>query len=190
MYEFIPQGKYKLLFAVMGIVAGFYLLRSIGYYIMAYWGHTFGVRVEADIRRDLFSHLQELDFGFYDKNRTGTLMSRLTGDLFEITELSHHGPEDLLIASCTIIGALIYLFIIQWRLALVLALLLPIVIFIIISQRKGMSKASAEVKKKMADINADAEASISGIKTSRAFANQAVDYERFDKSNAKFRSAK
>ena len=132
LYEFIPDQKYTLLFVIMGIVAAFCLLRSLGYYTMTYWGHTFGVRVEADIRRDLFTHLQELDFGFYDKNRTGTLMSRLTGDLFEITELSHHGPEDILIASLTIVGALIYLFTIQWRLALVLALLLPIVVFIII----------------------------------------------------------
>ena len=190
LYEFIPDQKYTLLFVIMGIVAAFYLLRSLGYYTMTYWGHTFGVRVEADIRRDLFTHLQELDFGFYDKNRTGTLMSRLTGDLFEITELSHHGPEDILIASLTIVGALIYLFTIQWRLALVLALLLPIVVFIIIVQRKGMSRASVEVKRKMADINADAEASISGIKTSRAFANQAVDYERFDRSNSRFKTAK
>ena len=190
LYELIPDHKYTLLFVVMGIVALFYLLRSLGYFTMTYWGHTFGVRVEADIRRDLFTHLQELDFGFYDKNRTGTLMSRLTGDLFEITELSHHGPEDILIASLTIIGALIYLFSIQWRLALVLALLLPIVVCIIIMQRKGMSRASVEVKRKMADINADAEASISGIKTSRAFANQSVDYERFDRSNARFKTAK
>lgn len=190
LYELIPDHRYTLLFVIMGIVAAFYLLRSLGYYTMTYWGHTFGVRVEADIRRDLFTHLQELDFGFYDKNRTGTLMSRLTGDLFEITELSHHGPEDILIASLTIIGALIYLFSIQWRLALVLALLLPIVVCIIILQRKGMSRASVEVKRKMADINADAEASISGIKTSRAFANQSVDYERFDRSNARFKTAK
>lgn len=190
MYEFIPDGMYKTLFIVMGIVTCFYLLRSIGYYIMTYWGHTFGVRVEADIRRDLFTHLQELDFGFYDRNRTGTLMSRLTGDLFEITELSHHGPEDVLIASLTIIGALIYLFTIQWRLALVLALLLPIVVLIVIFMRKNMSAASVEVKRKMADINADAEASISGIKTSKAFANQDVDYKRFDKSNSKFKTAK
>ena len=190
LYELIPEHKYTLLFVVMGLVAAFYLIRSFAYFIMTYWGHTFGVRVEADIRRDLFVHLQELDFSFYDKNRTGTLMSRLTGDLFEITELSHHGPEDVLIASLTIIGALIYLFTIQWRLALVLALLMPIVVLIVIMQRKGMARASVEVKRKMADINSDAESSISGIKTSRAFANQNVDYERFDKSNAKFRTAK
>lgn len=190
LYELIPESKYKLLFAVMAIVALFYLIRSFAQYTMTYWGHTFGVRVEADIRRDLFTHLQELDFGFYDHNRTGSLMSRLTGDLFEITELSHHGPEDVLIASLTIIGALIYLFTIQWRLAIVLALLIPIVVLIVIFQRKGMSRASVEVKRRMADINADAEASISGIKTSKAFANQSVDFERFSNSNDKFKTAK
>ena len=104
MNVMLPEKMYLVFFVVMALVAVSYLLRSVCYFIMTYWGHTFGVRVEADIRRDLFRHLQELDFEFYDANRTGKLMNRLTGDLFEITELAHHGPEDLLISIATITG--------------------------------------------------------------------------------------
>ena len=98
MYHLLPEKMYRVFFLLMVCIACFYLLRSVCYYFMTYIGHVFGVLVEADIRAALFSHLQSLDFEFYDKNRTGKLMSRMTGDLFEITELAHHGPEDLLIA--------------------------------------------------------------------------------------------
>ena len=190
MYQLIPNGLYKTLFVVMGIVVLAYLLRSLGYYIMTYWGHTFGVKVEADIRAALFHHLQELDFEFYDHNRTGTLMNRLTGDLFEITELSHHGPEDVLIASLTIVGALIFMYSFQWKLALLVSVLIPIFAMIVVLTRKNWVKASVNVKQKMADINAQAESSISGIKTSKAFANEDVDTERFESSNDRFKTAK
>ena len=157
---------------------------------MAYWGHTFGIRVETDIRADLFRHLQTLDFDFYDRTRTGSLMSRLTGDLFELTELAHHGPEDLLISLLTICGALFMMFRIQWRLALVVALLIPIFLTITILQRRGMSQASRNVKVRLADINTDIESSLSGMKTSKAFANELVDCERFDRANWNYRGAK
>ena len=190
MYELIPSGLYRTLFVVMAIVVAGYLLRSLGYYIMTYWGHTFGVKVEADIRADLFNHLQELDFEFYDHNRTGTLMNRLTGDLFEITELSHHGPEDVLIASLTIVGALAFMFSMQWKLALVVSILIPIFVMIVVLTRRNWVKASVNVKEKMAEINSQAESSISGIKTSKAFANEEVDKERFIESNDRFKTAK
>lgn len=190
MYQLIPNGLYGTLFAVMGIVVLAYVLRSLGYYIMTYWGHTFGVKVEADIRADLFRHLQELDFEFYDHNRTGTLMNRLTGDLFEITELSHHGPEDVVIASLTIVGALVFMYLFQWKLALLVSILIPIFAAIVVLTRKNWVQASVNVKQKMAEINSQAESSISGIKTSKAFANEEVDTERFASSNDRFKTAK
>ena len=190
MYELLPDEKYRVFFIVMGIVALSYVLRSVCYYVMAYWGHTFGIRVETDIRADLFRHLQTLDFDFYDRTRTGSLMSRLTGDLFELTELAHHGPEDLLISLLTICGALFMMFRIQWRLALVVALLIPIFLTITILQRRGMSQASRNVKVRLADINTDIESSLSGMKTSKAFANELVDCERFDRANWNYRGAK
>ena len=94
MYHMLPDQEYAVFFHVMIIVAVAFLLRASLNYIITYWGHMFGVRVEADLRDDLFSHMQTLDFGFFNKNRTGQLLSRITGDLFEITEMAHHGPED------------------------------------------------------------------------------------------------
>ena len=111
----LPEHAYHTFFVVMGIMAAAYLVRAFFYYIIAYYGHTFGIRVEADIRRDLFRHMQSLGYEFYDHNRTGQLMSRLTTDLFEITELAHHGPEDLMISLLTIVGALAVMFTIEWR---------------------------------------------------------------------------
>lgn len=190
MYDLLPYKKFSAFFTLMIIVAVFYILRSLAYYIMSYWGHIFGVRVEADIREDLFKHLQTLDFEFYDYTRTGTLMSRMTSDLFDITELSHHGPEDLVISSLTIIGALILMFRIEWRLALVVSVLLPVFIIVVMSQRRSMGKTSMNVKKKIAAINTSIESSLSGIRTSKAFANEDIDFERFDESNDEYRSAK
>ena len=190
MYELIPESRYQTLFVVMTIVILAFVLRSCFYFIMTYWGHTFGVRVETDIRASLFRHLQKLDFEFYDHNRTGTLMSRLTSDLFDITELSHHGPEDFLIACLTILGALYFMFRIEWRLAIVVAILIPIFLTIVMLTRRNFSRAAVNVKKKTAEINAQAESCISGIKTSKAFANEEVDWERFSHSNARFRTAK
>lgn len=190
MYDLLPGKEYRIFFILMISVAVFYLLRSLCYYIMTYWGHTFGIRVEADIRAALFTHLQELDFEFYDRNRTGKLMNRLTGDLFEITELAHHGPEDLLISVLTIVGSLVCMFAIEWRLALVVAILIPIFLVIVMKNRKAMSKASINVKQTMAEINSEIESRISGIKTSKAFANEDVDQERFNDSNDVFKGAK
>lgn len=190
MYSMLPEKKYRAFFIIMFAVMIFYIVRSFAYYVMTYWGHTFGVRVEADIRTDLFNHLQVLDFEFYDKNRTGKIMNRMTGDLFEITELAHHGPEDLMISVLTVTGALICMFLIEWRLALIVAILLPVFLFIVMRNRKAMSSASANVKLTMADINSEIESRISGIKTSMAFANEDVDRERFLASNNRFKNAK
>ena len=190
MYTMLPKGLYQMFFAVMITVAVFYVLRSLSYFVMTYWGHTFGVCVEADIRENLFRHMQELDFQFYDRNRTGKLMSRLTSDLFEITELAHHGPEDLVIAVITICGALTFMFMIQWRLALVVMLIIPIFLLIVMNRRKEMAKASAQVKRRTGIINADIESCISGIRTSKAFANEAVDMKRFKQACEQYKEGK
>lgn len=190
MYDMLPEKMYTAFFTVMAIVAIAYAVRAFAYYIMAFWGHTFGVRVEADIRRDLFNHFQDLDFEFYDKNRTGNLMNRMTGDLFEITELSHHGPEDVLISVLTIIGSLVFMFYMEWRLALVIAILIPIFLVIVMKNRKAMSLASGNVKIRMADINSEIESRLSGMRTSKAFANEDVDKEHFDDTNELYKVAK
>ena len=186
----LPNLQYKTFFIVMGIVVLAYVVRSLLYYVITYWGHTFGIRVEADIREALFGHMQTLGFDFYDRNRTGHLMSRLTTDLFEITELAHHGPEDLFIAIVTITGALIVMFTIEWRLALVVCVLIPVAVFVIMSRRRAMGRASRLVKQKVGVINADIESCLSGMRTAKAFANEAVEAEKFRRSNETYKGSK
>ena len=190
MYELLPGKLFGAFFTVMAIAAAAFVLRAGLNYIITYWGHTFGIRVEADIREDLYRHFQELDFDFFDRNRTGKLMNRLTGDLFEITELAHHGPEDLLISSVTIIGALAVMFTVEWRLALVVLAIIPVFVLVVVLCKNSMMSSSARVKQKMADINADIESTLSGMKTSKAFDNQEVDYRRFDRSNEIYKGSK
>ena len=190
MYDLLPNQQYQTFFLVMAVMMTAFLVRALLYYVIAYWGHTFGILVEADIRRDLFTHVQELDVSFFDHNRTGQLMSRLTSDLFEITELAHHGPEDLLISTLTILGAIGIMASIEWRLTLVVACILPVFLFAIMSRRRKMSAASRNEKQKTAAINVGIESSLSGIRTARAFANEAAEIDKFNTANENFKVSK
>ena len=190
LYDLLPNNLFGTFFTIMAVLLVCYLLRTFLNYIVAYYGHTFGIRVEADIRADLFRHMQKLGYDFYDSNRTGQLMSRLTSDLFELTELAHHGPEDLLTSAVTIIGAVIVMGSIQWQLALIVGLMIPLFLILILSMRSNMGKASAEVKKKTGHINSEIESSLSGIRTAKAFANEELETERFDKANTQFKTSK
>ena len=190
LYDLLPNGKFGVFFSLMAACLAFYVLRSFLNYIVCYYGHTFGIRVEADIRADLFRHMQEMSYDFYDANRTGQLMSRLTSDLFELTELAHHGPEDVLTSSVTIIGALIVMATIRWELALVVGILVPIFLVVIMSMRSGLSSVSVGVKQKTGHINTEIESSLSGIRTAKAFANEDVEIRRFDAANEIYKTSK
>ena len=179
------------LFAIMiGAIFAAYLIRAAMMYIVNYWGHLFGVRVEADMRRDIFSHIQTLPFSFYDKIRTGKLLSRATTDLFEISELAHHGPEDLLISSLTVIGAFIAMFCIEWRIALAMLLIMPFCIWFVMKARFSMKSTSKSVKEQTANINAGIESSISGARVAKAFANENYEIAKFEEGNNQFLHAK
>lgn len=167
-----------------------YVLRAGMMYVINYWGHLLGVRMEADIRRDIFSHIQTLQFSFYDRIRTGKLLSRVTNDLFEITELAHHGPEDVLISLTTILGAFVCMFTIDWRIALALLCVLPVMITYVLRTRIQMRRTSYKVKERVAEINAGIESAISGVRVAKAFANEAHELEKFDQGNARFIHAK
>ncbi len=190
MYQWLPDKEYSVFFVAMVIVMLAFVFRAALYFVVAYWGHTFGIRVEADIRRDLFAHMQEMGYDFYDQNRTGQLMSRLTTDLFEVTELAHHGPEDIFISVVTIIGALIVMFRMQWRLALVVALLIPAFLLLIFRSRSRMGEASKASKVKTGAINTEIESGLSGVRTTKAFANEAQQQRRFNAANEVFKTAK
>ena len=190
LYQMLPNRWYSFFFTVMAAMLVCYLLRSVFYYIICYVGHTFGIRVEADIRADLFRHMQQLNYDFYDRNRTGQLMSRLTADLFEVTELAHHGPEDLITSVLTIAGALIVMALIQWRLALVVALMIPVFLLVVFLMRNSMAKAAEQVKEKTGHINTEIESGISGMRTAKAFANEQLENARFQAANELYKVSK
>ena len=190
MNRLLPQSLFTTFFAVMGIMILAFILRAVLYYVITVVGHRMGVLVESDMRREIFTHMQDLSCSFYDKNRTGVLMSRITSDLFEITELAHHGPENVVICTLTIVGSIVIMFTIEWRLALVIAVTLPLCLWFTLSQRKRMKDANVEVKKKTAEISAAIESSISGIRTAKAFANEQQESDKFDKANELFRGSK
>ncbi|MBE6948700.1 MAG: ABC transporter ATP-binding protein [Ruminococcaceae bacterium] len=190
LYDMLPNEMYKTFFTVMAVIILTYILRAALNYVVCFWGHTFGIRVEADIRADLFRHMQELSFDYYDRNRTGQLMSRLTADLFELTELAHHGPEDLLTSAITIIGALIVMGTIKWELAVVVAVTIPVFLVVVMLMRKSMSRASKLTKEKTGHINTEIESSLSGIRTAKAYANEDIETNRFAAANEQFKTSK
>lgn len=190
MTTLLPNKLFTTFFVVIAILVAAYILKGVCYYFITVLGHRMGVYIEADMRRAAFNHIQKLSFSFFDHNRTGALMSRITTDLFEITELSHHGPEDILISGLTIIGALTVMFTIEWRLALVLTITLPVLIAFTLTQRIRMKKANLEVKRKTAEINSSIESGISGIRTAKAFANEKTEDDKFVEANERYKSAK
>ena len=190
LYDLLPNQLYRTFFFIMLAVALSYVLRTFLNYIVAYYGHTFGIRVEADIRKDLFAHMQELSFDYYDRNRTGKLMARLTSDLFELTELAHHGPEDLLTSGLTILGALAVMLSVRWELALVVALTIPVFLAVAMVMRKRMARASVGAKEKTGHINQEIESSLSGVRTAKAFANEAAEIDRFNAANEIYKTSK
>ena len=190
LYDLLPNQLYRTFFFIMLAVALSYVLRTFLNYIVAYYGHTFGIRVEADIRKDLFAHMQELSFDYYDRNRTGKLMARLTSDLFELTELAHHGPEDLLTSGLTILGALAVMLSVRWELALVVALTIPVFLAVAMAMRNRMARASAAAKEKTGHINQEIESSLSGVRTAKAFANEQAEINRFNAANEVYKTSK
>ncbi|MBR6209347.1 MAG: ABC transporter ATP-binding protein [Oscillospiraceae bacterium] len=190
LHGLLPEQKYTAFFTVMAILLLAYILRAVTMYIVTLYGHLLGVRVEADMREDVFRKVQSLSFSFFDHNRTGRLMSRMTTDLFEITELAHHGPENVLQASLTIVGALIILATIRWELALVLLGLVPVLLCVVICLRTRFRRSSIGVKAEMAEINTAVESGVSGVRTVKAFANENAEIQKFERSNQRFKNAK
>ncbi len=188
--ELLPNNQVQAFYVFMLILVGAYLLRAFFQFVVAYWGHLLGVYMETDMRRELFGHLQKLSFRFYDKHRTGELMSRVIGDLFEVVELAHHGPEDLFISIITLAGSLIVMFSLQWKLALVITLLVPVLIAFTVFRRKHMGSSSRKVKEKVAVINSNIESSISGVRTAKAFTNEDYEMQKFTEGCDAHRTAR
>lgn len=164
-----------------------YILRYVLNYIVDYWGHVLGVRMEHDMRNDLFQHIQKLSFSYFDNTKTGHIMSRLVNDLNEVSELAHHGPEDLFIAIVTIGGSFFIMLNINWQLTLIIFSIIPFMLYFSIRQNKKMQNAFREMRLKIADINAQVEDSISGIRVVKSFTNEEYEQEKFIRGNDLFR---
>ena len=190
MYTLLPNRLFAAFFTVMSVMAAAYVIKAALYYVITVLGHRMGVLVEADMRADVFNHIQSLSCSFFDRNRTGTLLSHITSDLFEVTELAHHGPENIIICALTIVGSLVVMFTLDWRLALALAVVMPLCLWFTMAQRMQMKKANTEVKRKTAEVYSAIESSISGVRTAKAFANEERESAKFDRANDLYKGAK
>ncbi len=190
MKDFIPNGKVDLMITWSFILLGLYLFRMVLQYIVNYWGHVVGVRMEFSMRRDLFGHLQTLDCSFFDDTRVGYLMSRVVNDLRDISELAHHGPEDIFLATLMLIGSFAYLVRINAQLTLIVFAFVPLFAWFALTRRKKMNEAFRKEREEIALVNADLENSLSGIRESKSFTNEDYEVARFDRANGTFRVAR
>ena len=190
LYDYIPNQAMRTFLIAMGAMLIAFFVRTAAQWVVTYLGHLTGVHIEADMRAAIFAHMQKLGFSFYDKNRTGLLMSRVTTDLFDITELAHHGPEDLFISIVTLTGSFLVLWRIQKKLALVLMIAVPVIVVFVAMRRRSMMKVSRDVKRRTAGINAEIESSISGIRVAKAFGNEDEEIDKFTHCTNQYVSAK
>jgi len=184
--EYIPQKMYTTIVIAGVIVLALYLIRLLLRYFVQYYGHIIGVKMQSQMRQDLFAHLQKLPFRFYDSNETGRIMTRITSDLFEVCELAHHGPENLLISAVMIVLSFSYLLTIDWILSLIIFVCVPILIVVATHFRKAMKEAFSDRRKSNATINAAIESSITGIRVTKAYTNSAAEVEKFKVGDRQF----
>ena len=184
--DYIPNKMYLTIVIAGVIVLLLYAVRMMLRYFVQYYGHIIGVKMQSQMRQDLFSHLQRLPYRFYDNNETGKIMTRITSDLFEVCELAHHGPENLLISSVMIILSFTYLMTIDWVLTLIIFTCVPILVVVTSKFRKAMKSAFDDRRKSNAVINASVESSVTGIRVTKAYTNAELEREKFSKGDEQF----
>ena len=181
--DYVPNQNIRLFITWAAVLLGIYILKAILNYIIQYWGHIVGVRIQGDMRRELFRHLQKLPFSFFDEHKTGSVMSRMINDLFEVSELAHHGPENLFLSLIILIGAFIMLAQINLALTCITFAVLPFMLFFAFKTKKMMNEAFTETRVKTAEINANVETAIAGIRVSKAYTADKHENEKFDQVN-------
>lgn len=188
---YAKEKNWQMIIVLCVILLVIYVVKSLLNFVIQYWGHIVGVRIQGDMRKDLFAQLQSLPFSYLDENKVGTLMSRIINDLMDISELAHHGPEDLFTSLVSLIGAFVMIVIfVDYRLSLIVFIIIPFIVLFAVKRRAKMRNAFKEMRVKTGEINAEVESSISGIRVSRAY--NAKDYElsKFDKANTEFKNAR
>jgi ATP-binding cassette subfamily B protein len=188
--KIMPKENLRLIFMVSILLLFFYMVNTALQYIVVYFGHKLGANIETDMRDELFAHFQKQPFEFYDNQKTGKLMSRLTTDLFEISELAHHGPEDVFITIMTLVGSFLLMFNIHPQLALATAIMVPFITVALAYFNKRMTKVNTQIYENLGEFNAGIEASVSGIRVTQAFANEDFEKKRFGKLNQLYRQSK
>lgn len=183
---YIPQKMYGTIIVAGLIVLFLYVVRMLLRYFVQYYGHMIGVRMQSQMRRDLFAHLEKLPFTFYDNHETGRIMTRMTSDLFEVCELAHHGPENLLISTVMIVFSFVYLCMIDPILTLIIFACVPILVVVTLHYQKKMRRAFDDRRKSTATINAAVESSVSGIRVTKAYTNAEKETEKFEEGDVLF----
>lgn len=186
----IPNKNLRTIIIFTSVLAALYVVKLIANYIIDYWGHVMGVRLQYDMRKEVFAHLQTLPFSYFDDNKTGNIMSRIINDLMDISELAHHGPEDLFISIVMLMGSFALLCAINIKLTLIVFACIPVIIIFTMTKRMKMSKAFYDVRKKIALVNTKLENSISGIRVAKSFTNEEYEMEKFDEGNIEFRTSR
>ncbi|MGP1429242.1 MAG: ABC transporter ATP-binding protein [Fusobacterium sp.] len=186
LYDFIPNKKLKTIFLFLFILALIYIFKMLSNYFVGYYGHIVGVKIQADMRRDLFKHIQNMPISYFDKNQTGDIMSRIVNDLVDISELAHHGPEDVFISGILVLGSFCYLINLNVLLTCIVFFFVPILALLTISLRKRMMRAFAETRTTVGAINANLSNSISGIRVSKSFNNSKFEFKKFEEGNSKY----
>ncbi len=188
--DYIPNRQIKLLVILAIVLLGIYLVKMFLNYFVQYYGHVMGVRMQAQMRKDVFDHLQKLPLTYFDGNKTGTIMSRIINDLMDVSELAHHGPEDLFLSVVMLVGAFIMMGSMCMPLTLIIFAFLPILVFFAARQRRRMSKAFADARVEVGEVNAALENSVSGIRVSKAYNSRSEENRRFDEGNVRLVEAR
>ena len=184
--DFVPNANITMILIFGGVLLVLYFIRMLLRYFVQYYGHVIGVKMQAQMRSDMFKHLEELPYSYYDEHETGKIMSRMTNDLQNVSELAHHGPENLFICGFMVIGSFVYLCTINWLLSLIIFACVPILVAISLIMRKRMREAFTETRKNVAIINSSLESSISGIRVTKAFTNNEKEIEKFEIGNDQY----
>ena len=190
MNDYVPNGNLRLLITWAIVLASIYAVKCVLTFVVGYWGHVLGVKIQGDMRKDLFQHIETLPFSYFDENKTGSIMSRILNDLLEVAELAHHGPEDVFNSFISILGALAMLCTINPWLALIVLCYVPFMVLFAARARMKMNKAFDDSRKTIAELNAEIESSISGVRVTRAYNAKEAECEKFDKVNGEFVKAR
>ncbi|MDL2232731.1 ABC transporter ATP-binding protein/permease [Ruminococcaceae bacterium OttesenSCG-928-L11] len=187
--DYVPNRNLRFILIAAGALLGIYLLKAALNYFIQYYGHIMGVRIQVDIRRDAFEHLQKLPFSYFDRTKSGTIMSRVINDTFEISELAHHGPEDLFISIITLIGSFTLLSTINIKLTLIIFAFIPLLVWFSVRMRVRLAQTSLQTRVEIAEVNADLENSIAGVRVSKAYESSDHELEKFQSGSESYAHA-